>query len=96
MAWNGIGIGWPNASSQSTPVVIRSGRFALSEDCSGTIFTDGTYTQYLIDTSLQEGDYVYYPERGTRIPLGNFYEEEVIINVEINIQTSPVYNSCEI
>jgi hypothetical protein len=52
---NGIGIGWPMASSGSTPVVM--GYFSIMGSCKGAI-TIG-WTSQLIDTSLyNEGDYV--------------------------------------
>jgi hypothetical protein len=95
MGWSqGIGIGWPNASNQNAPVVLRSGWFSVAISCNGESFPIGTYTQYLIDTSLQEGDYVYSPSKNTRVPLGTFVDYEPTIINEINIQTSPVYTSC--
>ena len=90
-----MGIGWPNASNQNAPVVLRSGRFNITIDCFNTIYPANTYTQYLTNTSLQEGDYVYSPEIGTRIPLGIFTDIEPIIHIEIDIEPSPVYTRCE-
>lgn len=90
---NGIGIGWPMASSGSTPVVM--GYFSIDNYCDGRPVEEGITSQ-LIDTSLYNvGDYVEnIEEDGTRtgVLLG-----EIVFNTGGIIQISgPAYVGCPV
>ncbi len=91
----GIGIGWPNATSGSTPpVILRSGWFNILSDCNGTVYTV-TATQYVSSVDWQEGQYVYSYNVGTRVQLGIFYESDPGVDEYYDV-TGPAYNSCGI
>ena len=91
----GIGIGWPNASAGSTPIITRTGWFEINTDCNGTPYVEGTWTQQLINTTLQSGQYAFASAAGTRVLLGKFSESFPGGLVEITI-VDEGFNSCEI
>jgi hypothetical protein len=90
MSWNGIGIGWPNASSQTGSV---SGWFYLAMAC-GPSTPVNTYTVYQENTNYKEGDFVYCIDLETRIMLGPLYTQEPE-GAQVNV-SGPAYNSCGI
>lgn len=88
----GIGIGWPNASASSTPV-LRSGWFQVIYQCgSGPVV--GIYTNYQTSVNWVHGDYVYYINKDTRVQLGILYDADP--GGEQYTVEGPVYNSCQI
>ena len=91
----GIGIGWPNASAGVTPIIPRTGWFNVSRDCNGTVYLEGTWTQQLINTTLQSGQYAFASAVGTRVLLGTFSESPPGGTVEITI-VDEGFNSCEV
>ena len=88
----GIGIGWPNATSGTAPVVLRSGWFNISTDCNGTVFVS-TATIYVSNVNWQEGQYVYSNDVNNRLLLGTFYDSNPGV-VDYFDVTGPAYNSC--
>jgi len=90
----GIGIGWPNATSGATPVVLRSGWFNIPTDCNETVFAS-TATIYVSNVNWQEGQYVYSNDVSTRVLLGTFYDSDPGVIDYFGV-TGPAYNSCEI
>jgi len=90
----GIGIGWPNASAQATPIVSRTGWFNIYVDCGGTEYISA-WSQLLTDTNLQSGQYAYSPNIGTRVLLGTFSETEPLVLFRILIENEG-FNSCEV
>ena len=91
----GIGIGWPNASAGVTPIIPRTGWFNITIDCNGTLYLEGTWTQQLINTTLQTGQYAFAPAVGRRVLLGTFSETIPDILVGITI-VDEGFNSCEV
>jgi len=93
MGWNGIGIGWPNASAQATPAPM--GYFIIAAACNELIPTG--WTSQLINTDLYNtGDYVdgVDPEGNPfRYLLGEIVENPGDSIMQIS---GPVYNSCEV
>lgn len=85
----GIGIGWPNASAQITPLGYTY--FETASFCS-SLETPGT-TQAVLKGTYNVGDYVYSPTINSRIQLGETTSEPgaTIYNI-----TGTAYNSCEI
>jgi hypothetical protein len=91
MSWNGIGIGWPNATSG---IGNQQGWFAVPETCaSGPV--GGAYTQYFEYTDYKEGDYVYSPEELGYVLLGAFQKTEPTITKPQTIEGAAI-NSCPI
>ena len=86
---NGIGIGWPNASSSRGG---KPGWFKIEETCGGKEY-DNVYSQQLLSTDYKAGDYVDFPTGGDRVLLGAFFEVLPDPNEIITI-SGPAYNSC--
>ena len=91
-----MSIGWPNATSGATPIIPKTGWFNITADCNGTEYGAGTWTQLLINTILQSGQYAYYPDGNVRVLLGAFSETFPEILATITIDGSQVFNSCSI
>ena len=90
----GIGIGWPNATAGATPIIPRTGWFNIAIDCNGGGYSATTWTQELTDTTLQSGQYAYYPAGNVRVLLGTFSETLPEISFTITIDGSQGFNSC--
>jgi len=92
----GIGIGWPNASAGATPIVTRTGYFNVISACGGEYYpVDQVWTQQLINTTLQSGQYAYSTIIGTRVLLGTFSESPPGGAAELTI-VDEGFNSCEV
>lgn len=97
MGWgNGIGIGWPNSTSGSNPIIPVTGWFNISTDCNGTEYLPGSWTQKITDTTLQTGQYVYYPDENVRVLLGGFTDTAPISTFTVVVDSSEGFNSCEV
>jgi len=92
MGWNGIGIGWPNATSGGAPIPLRSGWFIVAMSCNGGEFESAS-TIYVSNVDWQQGQYVYSNDLSTRVLLGAFYESDPDLNVQFNVE-GPAYNDC--
>ena len=90
----GIGIGWPNASAGVTPIITRTGWFNVISDCFGEEYLPNQFwTQQLINTTLQSGQYAFSTSIGTRVFLGVFVESPPTGLAEITI-VDEGFNSC--
>jgi hypothetical protein len=90
MGWGmSMGIGWPNASAQSTPPVYIY--FTINSLCNGAIL-EGVTTQAILEGVYSSGDYVYSPTAFSRALLGGITNEpgKTIYNV-----TGQIYPDCE-
>ena len=95
MGWGiGIGIGWPSASSQSAPIIPRTGWFNINTDCTDTEYPPNSWTQQIEDTTLQTGQYVYYPDGGIRVLLGVFTDVPPVSMFNVIVDSSEGFNSC--
>lgn len=92
----GIPIGWPNASAKTNPIGPVTGWFSLEITCIGSVFVPGTWTQEIINTTLQTGQYVYYPAGNTRVLLGEFTATPPEALATAIIDSSEGFNSCGI
>jgi len=89
MGWGiGNGIGWPNASAQSTALVM--GWFLIVSRCDGEIETIST--PYMDTNQYNSGDYVYCTSTDCRVLLGAIVTEDPGIPTR-NIE-GPAYTSC--
>lgn len=88
----GIGIGWPNASAGVTPIIPKTGWFNIEQDCNETAYNNA-WTQLLIDTVLQSGQYAYSTDVGTRVLLGTFSDLDPSAENTITIEGEG-FNSC--
>ena len=88
MGWNGIGIGWPNASASNQSQMVY---YQIQQVCGQ--FTPFDSTTQLVDNSIyQTGDYVIYDGGGgNRVLLGAV--SETIGSTVFNIGL-PIYTSC--
>jgi hypothetical protein len=88
MGWgNGIGIGWPNATSSQGQMVY----FEIQQVC-GQATPPNSTTQLVDDSIYQTGDYVRYDgSGGNRVLLGAV--SETIGSTVFNIGL-PIYTSC--
>lgn len=95
MGWNGIGIGWPNASASAGPPVPTYVYFAIAGMCGANV--PGNWTTQLVDTSIYHtGDYVGgFDNKGNeaRFLLGEIVLEPGVLIMEIS---GPTYTSCPI
>jgi hypothetical protein len=90
----GIGIGWPNSTSGSNPIITVTGWFNISTDCNGAVYRSNSWTQQITDTTLQTGQYVYYPKGGVRVLLGAFTDTPPLLPRTILVDSSEGFNSC--
>lgn len=91
----GIGIGWPNASANAQVIPVNAW-FRINIDCKGTTYPSNTWTQKLMNTTLQTGQYVYYPLQETRVLLGERSLLAPPTEYEITVDGSEGFNSCGI
>ena len=95
MGWgNGIGIGWPNSTSGSNPIIPRTGWFNINTDCNDTEYMPNSWTQEITNTVLQTGQYVYYPDGDVRVLLGVFTDVSPVSTFNVIIDSSEGFNSC--
>ena len=95
MGWGqGIGIGWPNSTSGSNPIIPRTGWFNIGIDCNGTAYPFSSWTQQIVDTTLQTGQYVYYPDENVRVLLGVFTDVTPVSMFNVIVDSSEGFNSC--
>ncbi len=92
----GIGIGWPNSTSGSNPIVTRTGWFNINIDCNDLEYQADSYTQEIINTTLQTGQYVYYPNQNVRVLLGGFTDQNPFIQFTVVVDSSEGFDGCEI
>jgi len=90
MAWNGIGIGWPNATSVATPVPANVYYNILSV-CSG--LPDNMSTNLVNPSVYTTGDYVYSTTINDGVLLGDLQLAPGNIQVEI---IGPTYSGCPV
>ena len=93
MGWNGIGVGWPNASAYSGPPAPTNVYYLIDGWCSESEFPTNTYTTQLVDPNIYHtGEFVYSPTLYTGVLLGPTQStplEEVAI-------IGPVYSGCPV
>lgn len=92
-----MGIGWPNASSQSTPTppILRTGYFNVLSICGTPVGLLNVFTNLQTDVDWVEGDYVFCTDIGQRVLLGGFTLSPEVVFETFNV-IGPAYNSCEI
>jgi hypothetical protein len=90
MGWGqGIGIGWPNATSSQGEMV-----YFLIDGVCGQVVPPNSTTQLVDSSFYQTGDYVRYDgSGGNRVLLGAITEEvgSMVFNIGL-----PIYTSCPI
>ena len=92
MGWNGIGIGWPNASAYSGPPAPASVYYNIISVCSGESF-DSISTNLVNPNVYTTGNYVYSTTINDGVLLGDQQLSPGDIQVEI---IGPVYLGCPV
>jgi hypothetical protein len=91
MGWNGIGIGWPNASNQQTVM----GYFTFEANCNGSPIIEGLTSQLINISTYNVGDFVdYIDNKGSKIryQIGGISMTPGDQIIEIS---GPAYSSCQ-